>query len=189
MSGCGFYDLPKTLTVCGTEYEICSDYREVLDVIEILNDPELDQQEKAMGALLFFYPQFEDMPYAHFREALRKCFWFINGGKDEEQAKKKPVRLVDWEQDFSCIVSPVNRVLGFEVRAQEYVHWWTFLGAYMEIGDCLFAQIVRIRDAKARGKKLEKHDREWYERNRRLVDFRQNYTQQENELLKLWGGG
>ena len=56
-------------------------------------------------------------------------------------------------------------------------------------GDCLFAQIVRVRDALARGKKLDKTDRDWYRRNRELVDLRKKYTSEEQQLLKEWGGG
>jgi len=51
---------------------------------------------------------------------------------------KRKAKLADWEQDFPLIVNPVNRVLGYEVRDCEYCHWWTFLSAYYEIGDCLF---------------------------------------------------
>ena len=53
---------------------------------------------------------------------------------------------------FSSTDRPsANRVLGQEVRAAKYMHWWTFLAAYQEIGECTFAQIVRIRDRLARG--------------------------------------
>ena len=66
------YDLPKSLTVCGTEYEIRSDFREVLDIIGILNDEELVNQERAFVTLLFFYPDFKEMPPEHYQEA-RHC--------------------------------------------------------------------------------------------------------------------
>ena len=79
--------------------------------------------------------------------------------------------------------------MGVEIRSVEYLHWWSFLSAYYEIGDCVFAQIVRIRNLKARGKSLDKADREWYQQNRELVDLKTTYTEQENELLKQWGGG
>ncbi len=183
------YDLPKSLDVCGTEYEIRSDYRAVLDVIIALNDVDLTENEKATVALYIFYPRYENIPIEHCQEALRQCFWFINGGKEDETGQKKSVKLIDWEQDFSYIVSPVNRVLGCEIRSVEYMHWWTFLGAYMEIGECTLAQIVRIRNAKAQGKKLDKQDQEWYAKNRHLVDIKRNYTSQENALIKKWGGG
>lgn len=183
------YDLPTSLTVCGADYEIRSDFRAVLDVIIALNDTELSDNEKTLVALYIFYPEFEEMPPEHCREALRQCFWFINGGKEQDAVQPKPVKLMDWEQDFQYIISPVNRVMGREIRADKYLHWWTFLGAYMEIGECTFAQIVRIRDAKARGRKLDKQDQEWYQRNRPLVDMETHYTAAEDGLLKLWGGG
>ena len=181
------YELPKSLTVCGSEYEIRSDYRAVLDICTALSDNELDDQEKALAALIIMYPGFADMPPEHYEEAIRQCFWFINCG-DDDQNQKAP-KLMDWEHDFKYIVAPINRVVGQEVRSIPYLHWWTFISAYYEIGDCTFAQIVRIRDKKARGKPLDKMDQEWYLRNRSLVDLPTKYTDAENEILKLWGGG
>lgn len=182
------YDLPTSLTVCGTEYEINSDFRVILDVIIVLNDVELTDAERLFFALGFFYRNFENMPTEHHQEAIRWCFWFINGGKFEESKKTNAPVLMDWEHDFQYIVSPINRVIGHEVRADKYLHWWTFLGAYMEIGDCTFAQIVRIRSAKAKGKKLDKQDQEWYARNRDLVDLKTKYTAAEEDMLRKWGG-
>lgn len=178
--------LPTSVEVGGAEYEIRSDYRDVLNVCAALSDPDLDGQEKALALLDSFYPGLDSMPPEHFQEAIQRCFWFINGG-EEDRGKKSP-KLVDWEQDFKYIVSPVNRVAGTEIRSLEYVHWWTFLGYFREIGDCLFAQIVRIRDRKARGKSLDKSDREWYRKNRDLVDFKTHYTEAEEELFREWGG-
>lgn len=183
------YGLPKSLMVCGTEYEIRSDFREILDVIEILNNVDLKEQERGYLTLLFFYTGFQNMPPEHYQDAQKQCFWFINGGKHENETEVKPPRLMDWEQDFPYIIAPVNRVIGHEIRADAYLHWWTFLSAYMEIGECTFAQIVHIRDSRNRGKKLDDADREWYRRNHELVDLKTRYTSAEEELLKMWGGG
>ena len=68
------------------------------------------------------------------------------------------------------------------------VHWWTFLAAYMEIGDCLFAQIVRIREKRLKGKKLSKEDQYFYRKNREIVDIKTHYTSVENDLVKAWTG-
>ena len=57
----------------------------------------------------------------------------------------------------------------------------------METGDCVFAQIIRIRSLRAKGKKLDKADQEWYRQNRHLVDIKQTYTEAKNEILKEWG--
>ena len=179
--------LPVSVEVCGAEYEIRSDYRAVLDICAALSDPELDEQDKALVALDIFYLGFADMPREHHQEAIQRCFWFINCGETERSGPPAP-KLVDWEQDFKIIVAPINRVTGQEVRSVEYMHWWTFIAAYYEIGDCLFAQIVRVRERLAKGKPLDKSDREWYRNNRHLVDMKNPLTERENEVLDKWLG-
>ncbi len=187
------YALPKSVVIGGRDFPIRYDYRVILDIFEAMNDPELTDQERALAVLQMFYVDFGAVE--DYEAAIRECFWFINGGKYEDSSKKKP-RLVAWEQDFPYIAAPINRVLGYEIRAVEYdpetntggLHWWTFLSAYMEIGDCLFAQVVGIRSKKARGKKLDASDQEFYRRNRDLVDIKARYTEAEEELLKQWTG-
>ena len=56
----------------------------------------------------------------------------------------------------------------------------------MEIGDCLFAQIIRIREKRALGKPLDKADKEFYRKNRDIIDLKTQYTDTEQELLKAW---
>ena len=152
------YELPTSVEIEGTAYEIRSDYRAALDICAALSDPSLSDGDRALVILDIFYPGFAEAP-----------------------------RLVDWEQDFPYIVAPVNRVCGQEIRAVSYMHWWTFVSYYYEIGgDCTFAQIVHIRDKLARGKTLDKSERVWYRQNRRLVDFKTTYTDAEEQLLKDW---
>lgn len=93
---------------------------------------------------------------------------------------------MDWEQDFQLIVSPVNHVLGFECREAEYLHWWTFLGAYYDIGDCLFAQVVGIRKKKAKGVKLDKSDQAFARENADLVNLKVKATATEEAVFDEW---
>lgn len=180
------YELPTSVSLGGVDYEIRSDYRAVLDICMALTDPSLDEMEKALVLLDIFYPSFDEIPTGYYQEAVDKCLWFINCG--EEQAEKKPLRLMDWEQDFPRIVAPINRILGQEIRSIPYLHWWSFIGLFHEIGDCLFAQVVRIRDKRARHQKLDKQDREFYNRNRAIIDMKTSYSEAENDLLAMWTG-
>lgn len=180
------YGLPKTLEINGIEYAIRSDFREVLEVLEIMADVDLIQEERWYLTLLFFYPDFDMISYSDYEEATKRCYWFLNGGKTEEDTGNHP-RLMDWQQDFPLIIAPVNRIMGHDIRGDEYVHWWSFLAAYGEIGECTWAQVVHIRDAKARGRPLDKTDQEWYRKNKNLVDLDQKITTQEEEFLKKWG--
>lgn len=180
------YDLPTSLSVCGVDYEIRSDYRVALDVLSVFAAVDMTNEQKALAALDIFYPDFLKMPDEHIPEAVKQMTWFLDCG-DEGDNRKRP-KLMDWEQDFQYIVAPINHVVGHEVRAMPYFHWWSFVSAYYEIGDCLFANIVRIRNLKAKGKTLDKSDREFYRENRRLVDLNKPMTEEENDTINAWLG-
>ena len=177
------FDLPTTVEIDGKEYAIDADYRTIITICVALTDPDLDTQEKWYVALKLFYEDFDSI--TDLQEAAEKLSWFINAGEETEAGP----RLMDWEQDFQHIVAPVNRIVGTDVRGLPFLHWWTFLSAYMEIGDCLFAQIVRIRDAQARGKKLDKVEREWARRNANMIRLKQKYSGAEDEAISAWVKG
>ena len=180
------WSLPTSVDVNGTEYGIRSDYRAVLDILTALTDNELDDHLKTEAALEIFYPGFDEMPPGDYQEAQNQCFRFIDRGQDRKEKKHEPA-LMSWEQDFDIIIAPINRIAGCEVRALEYLHWYSFLSFYQEIGDCLFAQVVRIRDKKAHGKPLDKQDREFYRKNRDIIDLKTTYTESEKDVLAAWG--
>lgn len=181
------YSLPESVEIDGTEYAINSDFRCILDIMEVLSDEELTDQERGYLALGFFYPDFSSMPKEHMKTAIEKVMWFIGGGKADNPGKKQPVRLMDWEQDFPLIIGPVNKVIGHEIRSDDHCHWWTFLSAYMDLGECLFSHVIGIRQKLASGKRLDKADREWYAKNKDLVDLKKKagtrFTAAELEFL------
>ena len=184
------FGLPKSALIDGVEHPFRYDYRVILEIIVMLGDPDLSDSDKAEALLEMFYLYPDEI--RDVKEAVNQCFLFID---HSDRPNVKRPRLVDWEQDYEYIIAPVNRVLGYEAREVEYdpaantggLHWWTFLAAYMEIGgDCLFSQIVSIRDKRARKKKLEKYEKEWLKRNADLVNIKSRYSDEENELIKAW---
>ena len=180
------YDLPTTAEIGGVEYDVRSDFRAVLDAVSVMGDPELTDTQRASLTLQVMFVDWEAIPRSDLREALEWTFWFVSGGTGPDKGGGKKPRLMDWEQDFPLIVGPVNRVLGYECRSCEYLHWWTFLSAYSEIGDCTFAQVVGIRKKRATGKKLDKADQQFYQEHRDMVDLKRQVTAQEAEVLEEW---
>lgn len=51
----------------------------------------------------------------------------------------------------------------------------------MEIGESLFSNIVHIRMKKAKGKKLDKWEQEFYKENKSLIDFKEKKEQRSEE--------
>lgn len=183
------WELPTSLEIGGSSFSIRSDFRAVLDVLVAFRDPDLEEDERWIAC---FEILFEDpIPADLAEEAARKAMWFINCGQDEpEDAPHRP-SVMDWEEDGHMILPAVNKVAGMEVRAMKYLHWWTFMGYYMEISEGLFSTVISIRQKKAKGKKLEKWEQQFMRENRDLFVKREKLTEEEKEekkrLKELWG--
>lgn len=171
------WNLPQSLEAGGYEYEIRTDFRVILDILKYFGDPEYEPDEKWEICLDILYKNYEVMPAEHKEEALQKALWFIDMGM--ENGDKRRPRTMDWEQDASVIFPAVNKVMGKETRSMEYLHWWTFLGAYMEIGESLFSQVLNIRQKKASGKHLEKWENKFYTDNREICELKKKYSRAE----------
>lgn len=166
--------LPTSLYVDGKDYPINSDYRIALLIFEAYNDPELTQQEKSRVCIECLYKEIPN----NLGEALKQAVWFLDGG-NMPKPEKAPKKLMDWEQDESIIFPDINKVAGYETRSVNYLHWWTFLGFFNEIGEGLFAQVMHIRSKKAKGKKLEKWENEFYREHREMIDLKNKLTAEE----------
>ena len=177
------WELPTCLEIGGVGYRIRTDFRDVLYVLGQMADPENGAEERTTMCLLL-YEDWESIPTERWGEAMTAAGAFLSGGL-EDDGRKRP-RTVDWEQDAPIIIPAVNKVLGRDVRNMEHLHWWTFLGAYMEIGESLFSTVVNIRQKRARGEKLEKYEQRFCRENRGLVEIRRRYTAAEKAIEREW---
>lgn len=160
------------------------DFRVVLDVIEVFNDNELTEEERIRCALFIFYGE-ELKKITDYEKAVKLMLEFINCGEEDVEESNKPI-LMNWKHDFAYIVPPISRTIGYDVRLPDkFTHWWSFLGAYMEIGECTFSNIVSIRNKKAKGKKLEKWESEFYQENRKMIDLPYKLTPEDEEFLNF----
>lgn len=168
--------LPRSLEIGGTQYPIRSDYRVVLRIIEAMNDPELTNEEKLLVCLANIYPGYTRIPEEHLREAYEKASAFIENGARSDGKQRK---VMDWAHDETLIFPAINAAAGFEVRAVDYLHWWTFLGYFQSIDrESLFGTVLTIRQKKRKKKKLEPWEQEFYAANRQLCDLTETRTAQ-----------
>lgn len=160
--------LPKTLTINGKSYRIRTDFRNILRIFEAFADKDLSDKEKMLVCLRRMFVDFSKLPYDDYKEAYEQVYWFIGCGKPEE--KRPPVRTFNWIKDEPLMFPAVNKAAGLEVRAVPYLHWWTFMGYFESIdAESLFGTVLSIRQKKARGKKLEKYEREFMQNNKALM--------------------
>lgn len=179
------WSLPTTVQICEKSLPIRSDFRAVLDALSALNSTELSQQEKIIAVLQILYPSWEQIP--DLEEAFRAAMVFINLGKDIPENQASKPKLMDWQQDADLIAPAVDKVLGYSCRRCEYLHWWEFVGAYSNIGRGLFSEVVNIRNKRAKGKKLEKYEREFANENADLVNLEKPLDDEAEEFFKRLG--
>lgn len=163
--------LPKSLTVNGTDYAIRSDFRNILTVFEAFEDDSLTNEDKAFVLLARIYVDLEKIPKKDYTAAYEEAVKFIEGGT-VSKGKKSPYKLFNWIKDEQLIFPAVNKVAGCEVRLTEYMHWWTFLGYFGNVDkEDLWSFVLSIRQKRAKGKKLEKYEREFLNANKELCSI------------------
>jgi hypothetical protein len=189
------YSLETSIQVNQVSFNIRNqgDYRVVLDCFEALNDTELTDIERLYAALIIFYEDFSDPEDFPDRETLdkliRAMFDFFNQHEDL-QSNTQNVKVIDWETDSNLISSAINKVANQEIRSLSYLHWWTFLGYYMAIGECLLSTVVSIRYKLLKHEKLEKYEKKFKQDNPQYfnIDLRTTEQKEADEYIRqLWG--
>ena len=188
------YDLPTALVIDGKSVPITNkgDFRMILDCFEALNDVDLTEEERIISALLIFYDDLNDVEELYtltdIEERLNAMFNFFNCGQ-KEAGKQVDYKLVDWKDDEMLIISAVNKVAGQEIRALDYVHWYTFMGWYFGIGRSALQTVVGIRDKIVHGKKLDDFEKEYRQSNPEYFNWdRRTLKQAEEEklIMSIW---
>lgn len=191
------YELPITVEVAGKSYKIRNgaDYRTIIGVISLCEDPELTKEERTVSALIVFYEdinEFEDIFEVfgeNAKDAMEAMLKFISYNYDDDLSSSAKVKLIDWVQDENLIIAGVNSVAKTEVRALEYLHWWTFLSYYMSIGESALSTVVSIRNKIAKGKKLEKYEQEFRRENPSYFRWKNKEVEERNFIESIWNKG
>lgn len=194
------FDLPTTVTIKDREFGIRDDgdYRMVLDVFSALQDIDIPKKERMITAIVIFYDGFsldnvfEKAESSEIMEELAtKMFDFISCGQTN-MGNKSNHKLIDWEQDEQLIASAINNVANMEIRTVDYMHWWTFMGHYISVGESVLSTVVQIRSKLVEGKKLEKHEQEFRKKNPEYFIWnRQTVEDREADALikEIWNQG
>ena len=182
------YSLPTIVTVNGVEYEITNraDFRVILDILMVLDDESLSELEKRVAILIIFYGEDNIPPDGE--EATKEVFRFINC-YDDSIGHKTQTKVMSWKQDSQMIIAGVNRVAGQDVRALPYYHWFSFIANFMEIGESQLSFVCGIRNKIATGKKLEKHEKEFKNRNPQYFVWKRDedaVEREKNEIAQMF---
>ena len=193
------YDLPTSIQIEDRQYQITNngDYRMILDCFSALSDGELSEDEQVLASLLIFYNEFadlEDLPGDEelLKKLISEMCKFFNCGQEETVGASVNDKVIDWETDANIVVPAINNVAHTEIRALPYLHWWTFMGYYMSVGESVLSTVVGIRHKLNRGKELEKWEREFKRDNPQYFNWKKRSKAQldlDEYVRSIWNNG
>ena len=180
--------LPTTLDVNGTSYKIRTDYRDVLRIFSAFNDKDLSDNEKVYVLMKQIYVDMERIPSSDYQAAFDAAIAFVECHFKEDKPSPK---TINWEKDEQLFFPAINKVAGFEIRAVKYLHWWTFLGYFQGIDrDDTWGFVLMIRQKRAKHKKLEQYEREFYDANRSMCEVDSNLSNSteatQNAIMEIY---
>lgn len=178
--------LPTSVMIHGVEYPIRSNFRTMIKFEELMQDPDVSDQDKAWLALNLFYPEIpEDL-----NEATEKMLWFYRCDKQDnfytKKAKKKARRtdrIYDFEYDDDYIYAAFMSQYHLDLHKVKYLHWWKFRAMFNSLSDD--TQFVKIMEYRAvELDKVPKEKRAFYKRMKMLyaLPLSQNEEQRQNAL-------
>lgn len=165
---------PTAVKVDGEVYEINTDFRVGLKIVQAFEDPKLTNFEKqaVMCGLLF-----KNVPsnYAGAANAAKK---FLDCG-EEAEAPSGP-RVYSFTKDAQYIYSAFLQTYGIDLQTAE-MHWWKFCYMFGDLAeDTTFAQMRSLRDRKARGK-LTKEEKQLWMRLHDILDLEEEQEDAETK--------
>lgn len=191
------YEIPTSINIDGRIFQIRNngDYRVILDCFKALEDEELEASERLLASLLIFYEDFNSIEDVYNIDDISKLvsemFKFFNCGS-ESVGTKVNHSIIDWEQDSQLVCSAINKVANMEIRSERYIHWWTFMGYYIAIGDSPLSTILGIRNKMLSNKKLEKYEQQFKRNNPQYFVWNsKSVSEKEADRLakEMWNNG
>ena len=178
--------LPSSVKIDGTEYEINSDFRTSVLFSLLMEDDNLNEEEKVLQALNLYYPVVPD----NSEKAIEKIKWFYSCGKLDNPIGNKKARAIskkvfDFEVDANYIYSAFMSQYRIDLQDIEELHWWKFKALLEGLKeDNKLSKIIEYRSVDL-SKIKDKEQRKFYK------DMQKQYSlKKENEedlkLLEEW---
>ena len=128
-----FYEeLPDSVTVSGSSYRICTNFRDWLKFFDLQEDEKIPQRDKI---LLMFHWYQELPPPEHAEEALHALIAFAvreenTVQKTRKNQNKSTGRILSWSYDAAYIYSAFLSVYQIDLMKTQEMHWHLFLNLF-----------------------------------------------------------
>lgn len=162
--------LPKTVIIAGKECPINTNFRISIQFELLMQDGDLEEQEKVTRAIKLYYPEMPE----NIQEACGQLIWFYRCGKDEDTGEGEDAdpgdgkKVYDFEYDADYIYAAFLEQYGVDLTSIKYLHWWKFRAMFRALDDsCEFVKIMGYRGMRIPSK-MPKEQKAFYRKMKRI---------------------
>ena len=126
-------DYPTSVFLDDKEYDINSDFKTMLKIIEIIDDDLFTQNEKINNIVYLFYVECDfttDKLYLAYEEIIK----FMSCYKESEKSNKNNKRTIDYSADSSFIYSAFIQLYQIDL-SKTNLHWFKFSSLINNLND------------------------------------------------------
>lgn len=165
--------LPVTVQIGEEFYAINSDFRVTIAFEILMQDPDIEDAQKAKKALELYYPI---IPH-DLDAAVDQIMWFYQGGKKyrQEQARRSGAldpddtqRIYSFEHDDDYIYAAFLSQYHIDLQKVPYMHWWKFRAMFHSLrSDMKISEIMGYRSMEI-NEKMTPEQRDYYQKMKNL---------------------
>lgn len=139
--------LPKTVSICGKDYPINSDFRAAVE-FEILIQSDASPRRKTRGAIRIFF-DINPPPFPENAIIDAIINFYAGGGNDsDDRPRKNRKRIYSFAQDGDYIAAAFRSQYGIDLLTIPYMHWYEFRALFKGLGEsCEIVKIMGYRAA------------------------------------------
>lgn len=169
--------LPDSVNVMGVNVPVDADFRTVLKCFRILDDPNMNEQEKQTLLHVYFFKDFQGFVIPdHIRLGL-----FCEFVNEEGQGMDTDPAPADYEQDADAIYASFLQQYGIDLIDVPFLHWRKFTALLSGLGEnTAFNRRISLRELKTKDIK-DSSERAKIERAQRRVALRDKSLTVEEE--------
>ena len=146
-------------------YNIDTDFQTGIQISQCMVDEEFSVRDRILMATVLLFPEAHPTDY---KELLDSINWFLNGwrekiefkqqGNGRKAEKKKEAPSMDFDIDQWRIYAAF--LLQYRINLNtERLHFWVFMGLLANLEECVFTNVVKIREQKI-NPKMSKEEKE-----------------------------
>lgn len=179
--------LPTSVVIDGVEYKINSDFRTSILFSLLMEDNDVNEQDKILGALQLYYDVIPNNINSAIDEIINFYLCNDNNNTSSNSTKNKSnKKVLDYDIDSNYIYSAFLTQYNIDLQDIKYLHWWKFKAMLDSLNDDLMlCKIIKFRSIDV-SKIQDKEQKKYYQKMQKMYEIKEKISEEELKQLEEW---